>query len=205
MKVADIKRKLKETRTSQRDLAKFMEVDFRTVHRIVSGERKRVSQGEIEQIKRFFELREKPVYDAPTGEVTHGSGVRLAEGRAEIPLFGGTDTPKGWMISLSANNQLGRVMAHPSQASAKRAFAVEVVDETMAPRFEMSEIAYVYGGQLPRRGQDCLVEFHDLTARILQFIERTDKRIVLKQMNPSQQVVIENSDRIKVHAIVGRG
>lgn len=205
MKPADIKKRLREVRASQRELATFMDIDFRAVGRIVNGERKRLSQAEVDQIKRFFELREKPVYEQPQGPTGRAGGVSLAESRAEIPLFGGTDTPRGWMITLSASGQLGRVMAHPLQATARRAFAVEVVDDTMSPRLEMSEIVYIYGGQMPRRGQDCLVEFHDMTAQILQFVERTDKRIVLRQFNPGKQVVFGAADNIKLHAIVGRG
>lgn len=207
MRIEDIKTRLRAVRASTQELADFMGVPHHIADNIVNARRKHLRTSEAEQIRRFFEQREKPIYPDADERDERGriTGLRQATGRAEIPLFGGADTPKGWMISLSASGQLGRVMAHPSLASAKRAFAVEVVDDTMSPRFEMSEIAYVYGGRAPERGQDCLVEFHDMTAQILQFVERTDKRIVLRQFNPARQVVFTAADNIKLHAIVGRG
>ncbi|CAN0421197.1 unnamed protein product, partial [Phaeothamnion confervicola] len=122
-----------------------------------------------------------------------------------IPLYGGADTHQGWMLSLSAGAQVGRVLAHPAQGSAKRAFAVEVIDDSMSPRFEMGEIAYVVANTMPRRGQDCLLEHDDLTARILQFVERTERQVIFKQLSPPKQVILKPGEKFSVHAIVGRG
>lgn len=205
MRIEDIKPRLKAVRASVAELAEFMGIDYFKADRLVNGRRKHIRASEVEQLNRFFELREKPVYGVADDTSHSGSGVANAQARAEIPLFGGADTPAGWRISLALASQVGRVMPHPRQASAKRAFAVEVVDELMSPRFEMTEVAYVYGGQMPGRGQDCLVEFPDLTARILQFVERNEKRYTFKQLNPARPVHIDVADNIRVHAIVGRG
>lgn len=196
-------------RASTQELADFMGVEHHIADNIVNARRKHLRQAEVDQIRRFFELREKPIYPEP-GEARH-SVNRPHEvgdhsgGRAEIPLFGGTDTPEGWMLSLSAHQQVGRVLAHPSQSRAGRAFAVEVVDDTMSPRFEQGELACVTAGILPRRGQDCLVEYKNLTARLLQFITRTDRQVVLRQLNPDKQVILKPGEGFVIHAVVGRG
>lgn len=205
MKMADLKDRLKAVGSSQVELAKFMKVNLHRVNRIANDKRMRVSQVEVDQIRRFFEMREKPVYEAASDQgILPGNQLRAA-GRVDVPVFGGIDTPDGWTLSLANFAQVGRLMPHPAQLSAQRPFAVEVVDETMSPRFEPGEIAYVAGGQMPRRGQDCLVEFADLTARILQFVERTERMLIFRQLNPAQRVTKAASDKIIVHAIVGRG
>lgn len=219
MNMADLKQKLDEVGASQTELARFMKVNIHRVNRLANDRRVHVRQYEVDAIQRFFETRENPVYE--TGEdaaaletggdepLQSGFTERLGspENRpgAEVPLFGGVDTPEGWMLSLSPAQQLGRVMGHPAQATARRAFAVEIVDETMSPRFEMGEIAYVIAGQMPRRGGDCVLEMHDRTARVLQFVERTERQVIFRQLNPPRQVIKQPSDKLKIHAIVGRG
>lgn len=205
MRVEDIKQRLKDVRASVVELASFMGVEYHVADRIVNGKRKHLTTTEAEAINRFFELREKPVYGEAEQGFRPGPGLEQSAARAEIPLYGGADTQNGWMLSLSASRQVGRVMAHPRQASARRAFAVEIVDDSMSPRFEQGEIAYVAGGQMPRKGQDCLVEFPDLTARVLQFVERGERTITFRQLNPAERVTKALSDRLQVHAIVGRG
>lgn len=209
MKIEEIKPRLRAARASTQELADFMGVEHHIADNIVNARRKHLRQAEVEIIRRFFELRERPLYPEPgpanaDARRPHEVGDH-SPGRAEIPLFAGTDTPDGWMLSLSAHQQVGRVMAHPSQARAGRAFAVEVVDDKMSPRFEPGEIAYVTAGILPRKGQDCLVEYKNLTAQLLQFVERNDRRVVLRQLNPVEQVILKPGDGFVIHAVVGRG
>lgn len=201
----DIKPRLKKVRASVAELAEFMGVDYFVADRIVNGKRKTLRTDEADAIRRFFEKRERPVF--PTAEaMERGGGVgEHGAARAEIPLFGGADTNDGWMLSLGAHNQVARIMAHPAQSRAGKAYAVEVVDDSMSPRFEMGEIAYVAAGVMPRRGQDCLVEYKNLTARILQFVERNDRQILLRQLNPPKQVILKPGEGLSIHAIVGRG
>lgn len=209
MRIEEIKPRLKAIRASTQELADFMGVEHHIADNIVNVRRKHLRQTEVDQIRRFFELRERPLYpeagERPTLPDRPQEFQDRSTGRAEIALYGGADTKDGWMISLAMNNQVGRVMAHPKQMTARRAFAVEVVDDTMSPRFNVAEIAYVSAGQMPAQGQDCLVEFGDLTGRILQFVERDNKRLILRQLNPAKQVILQANDTLKLHAIVGRG
>lgn len=210
MKMSDIKSKLREVRATQQDLASFMGVNHRAVFRIVNGERKSLTTVEAEAIRRFFELRERPVVPDKlvndfAEESSRGTLPRATGGRSDIPLFGGADTPEGWMISLAAAHQVGRIMAHPSQATARRAFAVEVVDDSMSPRFEPGERAYVAAGTMPEKGKYCLLEYKDLTARIVQFVERRERQVIFRQLNPPKQIVLKAGDGFTVHAIVGQG
>ncbi len=208
---SDLKDRLRAIRSNQQELAEATGLSFKQVNRIANpqakGGRKRVSAREAELINRFFEQRERggvsyPTSDAPA-RTAHG--VSLHENRAMVPLFIGIDTPAGYKLSVSAIAQRGTVMAHPGQSLAREAFAVAIIDDTMAPRFETGEIAYVAVDRPPRRGQDCLVEFADLTARVLQFVERRDKSVVFRQLNPEKDVPISTADKIRIHAIVGRG
>lgn len=207
----NLKERLRAVRANQQDLADFMGVNFKVVNRIANpdapGGRKHLSAVEVELINRFFEQRERggvayPTADAPARQP---HGVSLHENRAMVPLFIGVDTATGYKLSVSAHAQRGTVMAHPAQTLAREAFAVAIIDDTMAPRFETGEIAYVAVDRPPRRGQDCLVEYPDLTARVLQFVERREKSIVFKQLNPEKDVQVAATEKIRVHAIVGRG
>lgn len=201
----DIKPRLKKVRASVAELAEFMGVDYFVADRIVNGKRKTLRTDEADSIRRFFESRERPVFSTSDATERTGGVSERSGARAEIPLFGGADTNEGWMLSLGAHSQVARIMPHPAQTRAGKAFAVEVVDDSMSPRFEMGEIAYVAVGVMPRRGQDCLIEYKNLTARILQFVERNDRQVVLRQLNPPKQVILKAGDGTAVHAIVGRG
>lgn len=204
MTTGNLRKRLQDIRSNTVELAKFMGLSYDQTDRIVNGRRKKLSAQETSDIERFFASRERPAYEENPG-FKRGRGVESAQAFAEIPLYGGNDTREGWMLQLNAGSQVGRVMPHPAQASARHAYAVEVVDDTMAPRFEPGEIAYVAAGQMPRKGQDCLVEFPDLTARILQFVARGERSITFKQLNPPQQITKPISEKLQVHAIVGRG
>jgi len=203
----DVKSRMREARASVADLARFLGIDYYAARRIANGERKSLSVEESESLNRFFDTfgrRDKPVYDtAPLEE--RGRGSAQAGLRAEIPLFGGADTRDGWRLTVNPSSQVGRVLAHPRQISATRAYAVEVIDRTMEPRFRPGEIAYVAVGATPSPGQDCVVEYEDMTAQLLQFVERTDRQAVFLQLNPQNQIILRASDKFTVHAVVGRG
>lgn len=207
----NLKERLQAVRANQMDLARFMGISFKQVNRIANpdspGGRKSLSALEVDQINRFFEQRERAMGAYPTGEAPtrRPHGVSLHESRAMVPLFIGIDTADGYKLSVSSAAQRGTVMAHPAQSLATDAYAVTIIDETMAPRFETGEIAYVAPDRAPRRGQDCLVEFADLSARVLQYVERREKTVVFRQLNPAKDVVIPASEKIRIHAIVGRG
>lgn len=199
----ELKNRLREVRATQQDLADFMGISLKAVNRIANPHspdgRKTLSTKEIEQIRSFLGLRQKPVYS-----IEDPAGRRGDPGAVTIPLFTGVTSRDGPVMSIGNTAQHGRVLAHPLQAGAREAFAVTVLDETMSPRFESGEIAYVLPGTPPRRGQDCLVESDDLTVRILQFVERREKSYVFRQLNPSREITRPAAD-VKVHAIVGRG
>lgn len=208
---SNLKERLQAVRANQQDLADFMGVSFKTVNRIANpdapGGRKHVSAHEAEMIKRFFAQRERAGADYPSadGPQRGRAGVSLHENRVMVPLFVGIDAANSYTLSVAAAAQRGTVMAHPAQISAREAWAVAMIDDSMAPRLESGEIAYVVVDRPPRRGQDCLVEFADLTARVLQFVERREKSVVFRQLNPEKEILIPTAQKIRVHAIVGRG
>lgn len=207
MRKEDIPAKMEAVGADVAELARYMGVDYYAARRIAKGERKSLSAEEIEAVKRFLDLKEnrqKPVYDPPEPAST-ATGFAQANPRAEIPLYGGGDTREGWKIILNPSSAVGRVMAHPAQMRASKAFAVEVVDATMEPRLMPGEIVYVSGGLTPRPGQDCLVEYDDMTARILQFVQRSERMVIFRQLNPQREFHFKPGDKFTAHAIVGRG
>ncbi len=204
-----LKERLRAVRATQQDLADFMGISLKAVNRLANPNgpdgRKTVTAKEMEQINRFFEIRQKPVYANDDEDLRfRRGGVAQPPTNATIPLFTGIDTPDGYVLSVGNSAQHGRVLAHPLQATESMAYAVTIIDDTMSPRFESGEIAYVTPGRPPRKGQDCLVENLDLTARVLQFVERREKQVVFRQLNPRHEV-IRRAHEVKVHAIVGRG
>lgn len=173
-----------------------------------------------------FETRSAPVR-------TEVRGTGMSPGEAEsawamrgprvkpVPLLGsafgsdleGLDGIETTELLLS--EVLDHVARPPSLANDDDAYAVTIVNDSMAPRFEAGEVAFVSPRSPVSSGDDVIVQLRDLNdgdqlaGRITQvlikrLVRRTAKFLELRQFNPDRtfQVPIEMVRRI--HRVKGR-
>lgn len=112
-------------------------------------------------------------------------------------------------------------LSRPAGLSDDEAYAVEIVGDSMAPRFEPGERVFVSPKATVRPGDDVIVQLVDPNGRgdmadavtevlIKRFIRRTGAFVELKQFNPQTtfQVPLERiarvDGRLAIHRVKGR-
>ncbi len=91
----------------------------------------------------------------------------------------------------------------PSLTGAANAFAVYVYGDSMEPRYLQGEIVHVNPNRPLTSGCFVVVELTDGRGMIKQFVKQDDKRVVLRQFKPEQQLVISRAEIARICRIVG--
>jgi phage repressor protein C with HTH and peptisase S24 domain len=143
-----------------------------------------------------------------------------------VPLLG-TALGGGWgdaeieMTELRLGEILDRVSRPQSLLGDDAAYALEIVGDSMAPRFEPGERVFVSPKANVRPGDDVIVQLVDPRAEldladavtevlIKRFVRRTAAFVELRQFNPDQtfQVplnrIAKQGGRLAIHRVMGR-
>ena len=81
----------------------------------------------------------------------------------------------------------------PGIANAAQVFAIWVTGDSMSPRFEEGELAFVHPGRKPRIGDDVLIELKPTAdgsrpAFIKRLVRQTASAIIVQQFNPPAEI-----------------
>jgi SOS-response transcriptional repressor LexA len=130
-------------------------------------------------------------------------------GRAtrQIKVVGRAAAGDGGCIVLAETVDL--VSCPPQLTEVPDAYAVYVVGESMEPRYRAGEIVYVHPGRPCRRGDYVIVQVYgpipdSIYGYIKEFVSFNDA-LILKQLNPPEELRFERSSVIAVHRIVMSG
>jgi phage repressor protein C with HTH and peptisase S24 domain len=91
----------------------------------------------------------------------------------------------------------------PSYLTHPHAFAIYVNGESMQPRYYPGERVYVDPSKPLSRDCFVVIECHDDTAMIKQYVRHTDSEVELRQLNPPQEITIKTADVRALLRIVG--
>jgi SOS-response transcriptional repressor LexA len=126
------------------------------------------------------------------------------------------------LTELHLSDVLDYVARPPSLAGDDEAYTVEIVGESMAPRFEPGERAFVSPKSAVRPGDDVVVQLIDPSAEgdlarrvtmvlIKRVVRRTATHIELRQFNPDQtfrvpldRIARDASGKLAIHRVRGR-
>ena len=180
---------------SRADLGRLLGLDSAQVSRTFAG-RRRLQIHEHRLVADWLGMQASQSL-RPTAAVVTMPGM--------VPLFGWAGASSDDQLTLAEPNMLGTVPMHPSQVHLRKAFAVRVHGDSMAPRYEHGEIVYVAPNQWPSRDQDCLIETKDSFGFIKRFKRRIDAGIVVFQFNPPKELTFDITGVRTLHAIIGRG
>jgi phage repressor protein C with HTH and peptisase S24 domain len=190
--IAAIDAALKAKGHSRADLGRLLGLDSAQVSRIFSG-RRRLQRHEAKSIEDW--LGGMPARER--GVVLPGPGM--------VPLYGWVGAASDSRLTLAEQSIRGWVQMHPSQAHVRDAFALEVSDVSMVPRYEPGEIVYVAPNRWPPRGQDCVVVTNNNEGLLKRFVRRDQEQLILHQLNPDRDFELALSAIAAVHTVVGRG
>lgn len=191
--IDSIDRLLKDQGKSRADLGRLLGLDSAQVSRLFSGKR-RLQIHEAKRVQAWLGAPEK-VVDAG-GTVVAMPGM--------IPLFGWVGAASDSRLTFADQTLRGFVPAHPRQVHIKDAFALEVADISMSPRYEPGEIVYMAPNRWPSREQDCVIVTNNGGGYLKRFIRRDEEKVTVFQLNPEGNMEFPIKDVISIHAVVGR-
>lgn len=129
----------------------------------------------------------------------------------DLPLRGvaaGSFSTGAFQISTGAEDYVRRP---PGLAGRRNAYAIQVVGESMYPRFEQGELVYVDPGRVPRpreKGGDDVVfvvqtdEHSDPEAYIKRLVRLDDQVMVVEQFNPPTRIEWERKHVVQIHMVL---
>lgn len=192
--VRRLKQAMAERGHRNADLGRLLGLSSAQVTRIFKGDR-RIQMHEWRKIEGWI--------DGALAASNPDASVAFLPGM--VPLYGWAGAADGGFMASADQRLLGSVHMHPAQANAIDPFAVQVIGESMSPRYRPGEIAYLSPNRWPTREQDCLVVTRDGYAYLKEYVGQTDGKLLLRQLNPDEPVEIRLENVEAVHAVVGRG
>jgi len=148
-------------------------------------------------------------HTAPAAVSNAQIGERVTQVGFRVPVYGQAVGGADGEFVLNGNH-LYDLMAPPSIAPSSGAYAVTVSGESMAPRYEDGEIAFVDPRRRPRRGsyvvaQIQLEEHGPILAFVKRFVRHNADGLVLEQFNPAKELRFDHQCVRSVHCIVMAG
>lgn len=190
--VASIRALMNQQGKTQADLGRLLGLDSSQVNRIFNG-------------KRRIQYHERVKIDEWLGQAQQmGVTGNVVPMPHMVPLYGFVGAASEGRLTLAEQNLRGYVAMHPAQQHVRDAFALEVSDISMSPRYEPGEIVYLAPNRWPSRDQDCVVVTTEGQGLLKRYIKRDQEKITLFQLNPSQDIEVLLSDLDAIHTVVGR-
>lgn len=110
----------------------------------------------------------------------------------------------GERLTIASGSEMRWVPMHPAQVGYRKVGAVEIVGESMYPRWKPREIAYFVFDLSPPRGEDVIAELQDGTAIIKEYVGRIGDKLQFREFFPQERIFEIPAEEIRaLHAVVG--
>jgi phage repressor protein C with HTH and peptisase S24 domain len=155
---------------------------------------------------------------APEGDIDEGQAPEpanavltgdVAQKGPKIPLYGAAVGGEDGEFELNGN-LLDHIFAPRSLSGIPEAYGVQVVGESMYPRYEDGETVYVNPKRRPVKGDYVVAEIAKdehggKLAYIKKLVRHTQLELVLEQFNPPKQLRFNGSQVATVHYVLKNG
>ncbi|HVC56400.1 MAG TPA: S24 family peptidase [Stellaceae bacterium] len=206
---------LERTGASQADLARHLGLAPSAISRMLKGERA-MKLLEAVQIATFLGVSQQ--------EVLHRAGASDDQPpRAEPPRRGrpprvaaGAALPRPEPIPIRSAGRGGGDQAmfledgpigytsRPANLNGVRgAYAIYMVGDSMEPRYQQGWLLHVNPFKPPIRGRDVVVYKIGQAVLIKQFVRWEADTLVLRQLNPAEELRVPRAEVLECHLIVG--
>ncbi|WP_243667659.1 LexA family transcriptional regulator [Sinorhizobium medicae] len=127
----------------------------------------------------------------------------------KIPLYGAAVGGDYGEFELNGN-RLDDIFAPPSLSGIPEAYGVQVVGESMWPRYEDGETVYVNPRRRPVKGDYVVAQIHreehgPRLAFIKKLVRHTQNELILEQFNPAKQIRFDGKEVDTVHYVLRSG
>ena len=128
--------------------------------------------------------------------------LELRAARKDLPILGAAmGGGSGYYFNDGAPKDFA--LRPPALAGVSNGFAVYVYGDSMEPRYLRGEIVHVNPNRPLTSGCFVVVELTDGRGMIKQFVRQDDRRVVLRQFRPEQELVVERSQIARISRVVG--
>lgn len=177
-------------------LGRVLGLDSKQISRLFSGER-RLQRHEHKLAMDFLGI------STPPASVQGGAVVPLP---GLVPLYGWVGAATENRLVFAEQTLRGYVPMHPAQANVRDAFALEVADSSMSPRYEPGELVYLAPNSWPRSGGDCVIVTTEAAGLLKRLVRRDIDVVHLHELYPEpRDFTLETAKIAQVHRVVGRG
>ena len=138
----------------------------------------------------------------PSTGTSSASASGIARTPDQIPIRsaarGGTDQEM-----FLEDGPIGYTPRPASLAGVRSAYAIYMVGDSMEPRYEPGWLLHVNPFKPPTRGRDVVVYKTGQAVLIKQFVRWEGDALVLRQLNPSEELRIPRDEVLECHLVVG--
>ena len=207
---------LERAGASQADLARHLRLAPSAISRMLKGERQ-MKLLEAVQVSAFLGVSQEDVLRhagdttgaAPRSEPARRgrpprTGPSLAgPPRAEpIPIRSGARGGGDQEMFLE-DGPIGYTPRPANLVGVRGAYAIYMVGDSMEPRYEQGWLLHVNPFKPPTRGRDVVVYKQGQAVLIKQFVRWDADSLVLRQLNPADELRIPRAEVLECHLVVG--
>lgn len=128
--------------------------------------------------------------------------LELRASRKDLPILGAAmGGGSGYFFNDGAPKDFA--LRPPALAGVSNGFAVYVYGDSMEPRYLRGEIVHVNPNRPLTAGCFVVVELTDGRGMIKQFVRQDDRRVVLRQFRPEQELVLDRTEISRISRVVG--
>jgi phage repressor protein C with HTH and peptisase S24 domain len=202
---------------SQADLARHLRLAPSAVSRMLKGDRQ-MKLLEAAQTASFLGVSQDEVLRRASGEAPGGAppegprrrgrpplaatAMRSATGTAPIPIRSAARGGGDQEMFLE-DGPIGYTPRPANLNGVRGAYAIYMIGDSMEPRYQQGWLLHVNPFKPPTRGRDVVVYKKDHAALIKQFVGWERDALVLRQLNPAEELRIPRDDVAECHLVVG--
>ena len=208
---------LERAGVSQADLARHLGLAPSAVSRMLKGERQMKLSEAIQTAAILGVSRDEVLERASSSAPAVASEETLPRRRGRPPMSRASPAPgtplamtqipirvgAGMEVGTPELGPVGYTAPPANLAGVHGAYAIYMRGEAMEPRYEQSWLLHVNPNKPPTRGRDVVVYKKDRTVLIKQFVRWENDTLVLRQLNPAQELRIPRNEVVECHLVVG--
>lgn len=134
--------------------------------------------------------------------------IKISEHLTKVPVYGRAIGGEDGCFELNGT-KLYDVMSPPGFSECMGIYAIEVTGNSMWPRYEEDEVAYIDPTHAVSRGDYVVVQVKteegDTHAFIKRYLFKTATELILEQFNPPKRIAFPLNRIVSVHYVVMSG